>query len=462
MEKLTIHEVLKAVNGELLNYIHDIHDKKITGISIDSRTVSEGQLFIPIRGEHFDGHDFIEQSIFNGAIAYLTEKKDIIYPDTNIILVENTIEALQNLASYYRSKFNIPFIAVTGSSGKTTTKDMIASVLGEKLNVLKTQGNFNNEIGLPLTVFQLESTHRIAVIEIGMNHTGEIRRLVNIVKPDIAIITNIGLTHIEHLGSQDNIFKAKREILETLTRDQTALLNGDDPFLSTIDNELFKTVFLGIHGNKLDGKAFDIHSKKMGIDFKYKDLKNLEEEDYSLKLPGVHNVYNSMFAIYIGKHFGLSKEEIQSGLNHFKPSKMRMDIIHHGGLTIINDAYNANPDSMKAALEVLKNSGNNRKIAILGDMLEMGEWLKTAHLEIGKYVKQLNIDLLIAIGQAAQYYVEGSIEHGMEKNQALYVKNNKEAIDLLKSILNKGDIILIKGSRGMKLEEIVSFLQERG
>lgn len=200
----------------------------------------------------------------------------------------------------------------------------------------------------------------------------------------------------------------------------------------------------------------------MGIDFKYKDLKNLEEEDYSLKLPGVHNVYNSLFAIYIGKHFGLSKEEIQSGLNHFKPSKMRMDIIHHGGLTIINDAYNANPDSMKAALEVLKNSGNNRKIAILGDMLEMGEWLKTAHLEIGKYVKQLNIDLLIAIGQAAQYYVEGSIEHGMEKNQALYVKNNKEAIDLLKSILNKGDIILIKGSRGMKLEEIVSFLQERG
>ena len=220
-------------------------------------------------------------------------------------------------------------------------------------------------------------------------------------------------------------------------------------------------MFLGIHGNKLDGKAL-IFIQKMGIDFKYKDLKNLEEEDYSLKLPGVHNVYNSLFAIYIGKHFGLSKEEIQSGLNHFKPSKMRMDIIHHGGLTIINDAYNANPDSMKAALEVLKNSGNNRKIAILGDMLEMGEWLKTAHLEIGKYVKQLNIDLLIAIGQAAQYYVEGSIEHGMEKNQALYVKNNKEAIDLLKSILNKGDIILIKGSRGMKLEDIVSFLQERG
>jgi UDP-N-acetylmuramoyl-tripeptide--D-alanyl-D-alanine ligase len=457
---MTIKEINNAVKGTL--YINSKeHNINIKGISIDSRTLTKGDLYIPIKGENFDGHDFIEHAIKNGALACLTENEENIRENINIILVNNTLKALHDLALYYRKKFDIPFIAITGSSGKTTTKDMLASVLEQKYNVLKTQGNFNNEIGLPLTLFQLEDQHEMAIIEMGMSNLGEIKRLVNMVFPDIAVITNVGLTHIENLGSQENIFNAKKEILDTLKKGQLALLNGDDKYLNTIKDDKFKVALVGIEGTYLDLKAKDIIRKENNINFTIEN-ENKKIEEYHLNLPGIHNIYNSLFAIYIGKYFALNYKEIQVGLNKFKPSKMRMDISENGKIKIINDAYNANPDSMKAALNALKDSGSNRrKIAILGDMLEMGKWAEEAHFNIGKILTELKIDILLSVGKNAQFYVNGAVSNGLLKDNAKSFKSNDEAIQYLNSIIRDGDVLLIKGSRGMKMEEIAIFLQER-
>ncbi len=458
MQSMTLDEILKAVNGTLLN---SIDKKEVNGISTDGRTLKPGDLYIPIIGERFDGHGFIDQAVEKGTIACFTEKKNYFNKNTNMILVKDTLKALHDLALHYRKKFHIPFIAITGSSGKTTTKDMVASVLEQKYKVLKTKGNFNNEIGLPLTLFQLESYHEVAVIEMGMSALGEISRLVHMVYPDIAIITNVGLTHIENLGSQEKIFEAKKEILETLSKDQIALLNGDDKFLGTVKSDKFKVHFIGMSSNKLDLEARDIVKTEKGIQFCVQD-KNNTVEKFFLNLPGVHNVYNSLMAIYIGEYYGLSHEEIQQGLQKFKPSKMRMDIFEKGQIKIINDVYNANPDSIKAALGVLKDSSKTRrKIAILGDMLEMGKWAQKAHYNVGKFLYEYNIDILIGVGHNAQYYVQGAIDQGMAKEKAVSFKTNNEAIAYLNKIIQDGDAFLIKGSRGMKMEEIVTFLQER-
>lgn len=458
MESMTIEEIKVAVKGEISGLDKTI---SIRGISIDSRKVSKGDLYIPIIGEKFDGHDFIDEAMEKGAIAYLTENLDYGRKGGRQILVANTLEALHDLAIYYRRKFNIPFIAVTGSSGKTTTKDMIASVLSEKYNVLKTQGNFNNEIGLPLTLFQLEDHHEMAIIEMGMNNPGEIRKLVNMVFPDIAIITNIGLTHIENLGSRENIFKAKKEILETLEENQLALLNGDDNYLSRVKGDRFKLAFLGINGEGLDIKAESIVSSDEGLKFVIRE-DNKDFEEFQLNLPGVHNIYNSLFAIFLGRFYGLSHREIQSGLSGFKPSQMRMDIFENNKIKVINDSYNANPDSMRAALEVLKNSGSeNRRVAILGDMLELGKWTESAHFDIGKILGELKIDALITIGEYGKFYLEGARENGLPAKNGKTFKSNKEANMYLDSFLRDGDIILVKGSRGLKMEEIAGFLKER-
>lgn len=460
MQSMTISDIKNAVKGTLYNNSNE-HNNNIKGISIDSRTLSKGDLYIPIKGENYDGHDFIKHAIKNGALACFTENEDNIRDNKNIILVNNTLTALHDLALYYRKKFNIPFVAITGSSGKTTTKDMIASVLEQKYNVLKTQGNFNNEIGLPLTLFQLENHHEIAIIEMGMSNLGEIKRLVNMVLPEIAIITNVGLTHIENLGSQENIFNAKKEIFDTLKKDQLALLNGDDKYLNTINDDNFNVSFVGMDGGNLDLRAKEIIRKENSISFSIEN-ENKKIEEFHLNLPGIHNIYNGLFAIYTGKYLGLSYKEIQAGLNKFKPSKMRMDISENGKVKIINDVYNANPDSMKAALNALKDSGKNRrKIAVLGDMLEMGKWAEEAHIDIGKTLSELRIDILLSVGQNAQFYVNGAVSNGLSKDNAISFKSNDDVIKYLDTIISDGDVILIKGSRGMKMEEIAIFLQER-
>ncbi|MFZ7120414.1 MAG: UDP-N-acetylmuramoyl-tripeptide--D-alanyl-D-alanine ligase [Eubacteriaceae bacterium] len=457
MIPIKIKDLIKIVDGTI---VCQGDKEEIFNICIDSRLVSEGSLFIPLRGEKFDGHDFIENAFNAGAVAVLTERDDVVDVKNTLIRVRNNLNAIHKITKYYRSIVKIPIIALTGSSGKTTTKDIVYSILKQKYNVLKTKGNQNNHLGVPLTMFRIGEYHDIAVIEMGMNHLGEISKLVNIVFPDISVITNIGVTHIENLKSKDNIFKAKKEIFETLNENKIALVNGNDEYLKNIDNTKFKLIKYGIEGEKLDIVARNIKSSLSGISFEiYADG---VMESYNFKLPGRHNVFNCLVGIYIGKLFKLNKEFIQKGLDEYIPSENRMDIRDIKNMKVINDSYNANPDSIKAALNVLVDykMKNGRAIAILGDMLEMGNKANEFHREIGEYLSQLKeIDVLLAVGKHAKYYLEGAVQNKMEKDRCIHFNNTNEASEYLSKIVKDNDSILIKGSRGMKMEEILYTLE---
>lgn len=455
MQTLTYNEVLRATSGEL---ICGDRFSEFSNISLDSRKINVGDLFIPIAGEKFDGHDFILSAFKLGAAAVVTHKDIELLPGKTIIRVKDTLIALREIAAFYRSKFSIPFVGITGSVGKTSTKDMIASVLKQKYNVLKTDGNFNNEIGLPLTVFNLDSFHETAILEMGMSGFGEISHLTYIVKPDIAIITNIGISHIEKLGSRQNILKAKMEILEGLNENGLLILNGDDKLLYGLKDLLkVRIVYYGMEEG-LDFQAFNISTAgEKGTCFEI----TLKNTDYKIHIPtpGVHNVYNALAAIATGIEMKISMDKIIQGIAEFTSSKMRMNIITGREIKIINDAYNASPQSMEAAISVLKDiGGNNRRIAILGDMLEMGEWAYKAHLDIGKFAVSKGIDYILTVGVNGKNIGEGAIEAGAKTSTIFSFNNNSELNIFLNSFINKGDVVLVKGSRGMKMEEIVNHL----
>lgn len=459
MQLLKCEEVLKATNGVLIS--GDM-STGFTNISTDSRKIGEGDLFVPLVGERFDGHDFVKGSLEAGASGTLTHKDTDPAEGKVVIKVDDTLKALRDLARYYRSKFNIPFVGITGSVGKTTTKDMVAGVLGQKFNVLKTSGNFNNEIGLPLTIFNLDSFHEAAVIEMGMSGFGEISRLTSIVMPDIAIITNIGLSHIEKLGSRQNILKAKLEILDGLNRKGLVILNGDDRLLYGVKDLLsFRTVFYGMEEG-LEYQAYNI--KTLGENGTYFEI-TVSNTDYRIHVPalGIHNVYNALAAIAAGIELNIPMNKIVAGIEEFSPGKMRLNIISHNGMKIINDAYNASPQSMEAALNVLKDiAGNNRKIAVLGDMLEMGDWAYNAHLDVGKFAVSAGIDHVMTVGENGRNIAKGALEAGAASDNVLSFENNQDMADYLKNFVKSGDCILVKGSRGMKMEQIVDQLTTAG
>jgi len=454
---LKCREIIEATNGKLISGNTDTVFK---GVCTDSRKINEGDLFIPIVGSNFDGHDFINAALQGGALGTVTDREISIAGDVVVIKVENTTKALGDIAAYYRQKFHIPFVGITGSVGKTSTKDMIASVLEQEFNVLKTEGNFNNEIGLPLTLFKLESSHEAGVIEMGMSNFGEISRLSLISRPDIAVITNIGMSHIEKLGSRQNILKAKMEILEGLNKNGLVILNGDDNLLYGLKGLLpFRTVFYGMEEG-LDYQAYNIETAgEKGTRFRI----TIGNDDYGvfIPVPGVHNVYNALAAIAVGIELKIPVNKIIKGIEAFVPGKMRLNIISSNGMKIINDAYNASPHSMKAAIDVLKEiAGTSRSIAVLGDMLEMGDWALGAHVEVGEYAFLSNIDYIITVGENAKNIAHGSIKAGMQPDRVFSFKNNKESIAFLKGFVKAGDTILVKGSRGMKMEEIAESLQE--
>lgn len=455
MLTITYNEVLIATSGKL---ICGDSTGEFDSISTDSRKINSGDLFIPIAGEKFDGHDFAISALNAGAAAVITHKVIDPIPGKTIILVKDTLIALREIAAYYRSKFDIPVVAITGSVGKTSTKDMIGSVLKQKYNILKTEGNFNNEIGLPLTVFNLGSSHEAVVLEMGMSGFGEISHLSYIAKPDIAVITNIGISHIEKLGSRQNILKAKLEILENLNDKGLLVLNGDDKLLYGLKDLLkFRVVYYGMEEG-MDYQAFNVkNAAENGIYFEI----TIKNTDYKIHIlsPGVHNVYNALAAIAVGIEQKLPIEMIIQGIGEFTSSKMRMDIITHGEMKVINDTYNASPQSMEAAINVLKDiSVHNRKIAILGDMLEMGEWAHKAHFDIGKFAVSRGIDYILTVGENGKVIGDGAIDAGAEVNTIISFHNNKEVNDFLDGFVRKGDVILVKGSRGMKMEEIVNHL----
>ncbi|MCT4621326.1 MAG: UDP-N-acetylmuramoyl-tripeptide--D-alanyl-D-alanine ligase [Marinisporobacter sp.] len=460
--KLSIKEMVEATKGNLIK--GDSKDL-VYGISTDSRSIKDKELFIPLVGENFNGHDFIEKAIQNGANAIFVseEYEGSLFEEKglSIIRVKDTLKALQDLAKYYVSKFPIPIIGVTGSTGKTSTKEIIYSVLSKKYKVLKNKGNFNNHIGLPLTVFGLNEEHEIGILEMGMSGFGEINLLADLVKPDVAVITNIGLSHIEHLGSQENILKAKMEITNYFSEKSTLIVNGDDKLLKTLNNKNmdYEKCFIGL---EKDCHYQGVHINDQGEEGIHFHVKiNDEMYPFTLNVPGQHNIYNALCAIAVGCKFNMDIASIQEGIKEFKGSKMRMHIFTtHGKIKVINDAYNASPDSMGAAINVLSKM-TNRKIAILGDMLEMGEYAKYGHCDVGRGVADNKIDILIAVGTNANHIAKGAIENKFDQEKVYVCKDNEEVMEILKNILKKEDVVLIKGSRGMRMEEIVQYIQER-
>lgn len=454
MEQLNIKDILKATEGKLLK---GNMDSIIKNISTDSRNIGENDLFIPIVGEKLDGHMYIKQAVLNGATTVLTEKDiDISGINANIIKVLDTKKAYLDVARSYRQMFNIPFIGVVGSVGKTSTKDMIASVLSTKMNVLKTEGNFNNEIGVPITILRVDKTKDVAILEMGMNHKGEISRLTKAVLPNYVVISNIGVSHIENLGSRENILKAKLEVLEGLDENGIVFLNNDDDMLHKVLPQIpFKTITYGIK-EESDYKAINIKNNgEEGVEF---DIV-IEDKSYHLKINalGKHNVYNALSSIAIARSMNISMDDIVLGISNFKAGKMRLNIEDRGNFKIINDSYNASTDSMKSAIDVLESvSKNKRSIAVLGDMLELGDYAKIEHEKVGEYINTKDIDCILTVGNNSKYISDTLRKNGHKDIYSF--SNNKEALEFLNNFIRKDDIILFKASRGMKLEEIINGL----
>ncbi len=458
--RLNLRDIARATGG-MLWYADE--DEIVKDVITDSRQIIEGAVFVALRGENFDGHKFVESACEQGAICAVVEHWDLQDGTYPVIVVDDTYKALRDIAKLYRSQFNMPIVAITGSVGKTSTKDMIHSVLSHKFNAFKTIGNFNNEVGLPLTVFKITSENKVGVIEMGMSNFGEISRLTDIVRPDIAVITNIGISHIENLKTQENILKAKLEILEGVEEGGTVILNGDDPLLWGLRGTLpYELLYYGIKNPECDIVAENIKSFSDSTVFEF--VLNDERYIAEIKVPGAHNIYNALSAVLAGAQYGMSGKEITDGIAEFVPGGMRQNIIRTDKYTIIKDCYNASPASMRSGLNVLgviepKEEGG-RKIAVLGNMLELGDFAVDSHKNVGKWVKEEKIDCLVTVGDMAKNIALGATEAGFDKNKIYQFETNQEAIEGLGKILENGDCVLIKGSRGMKLEEIADALYE--
>ena len=447
---LLLEELVKVVDGKILQ--QNRRQTAITGAVIDSRIAKKNDLFIPIMGEHNDGHCFIKNAADQGCVISLTEKTDLTFPETmSIIKVDSTFKALQAIAAYQREISEVMTIAITGSSGKTTTKDLIASVLGIKYAVYKTQGNYNNVYGVPLTLLAIKPEHEIAVVEMGMDHLHEIHTSIGLVKPHIAVMTNIGTAHMEKLGSQENILKAKSEIFETMNEQDYVILNGDDPYLNTIQKRDFTIIRVGIKSPcalSADHIGFDT----TGVNFE------ADGQQWHFKYPGIHNVYNCLMAIAIAKKLKMTHKEIQLGFDAFVPSGNRMTLVHCGDIDVLNDAYNANPESMKAAMDSLKHMAKKRKVAVLGDMLELGNYAKEGHQQVGQYAADI-VDLLIGIGEESHEMIKAA-KTIKPQMPCFWFENMAIAIEQINPLLKAGDTVLLKASNGMHLEKLIQIIQK--
>ncbi len=458
MEPLfTLAQAVTALSGVLKNCQETA---VVSSVSTDTRTLSEGALYIALRGENFDGHQFIDKAVEAGAICCVVEAAAGEFATAPVLVVEDTRKALRDLAAYYRSKFSIPVVGVTGSVGKTSTKEMLASVLQQGYQTHITKGNFNNEIGLPLTVFQLSHEDELMVLEMGMSDFGEISRLTQIARPDTAVITNIGLSHIEQLGSREGIKRAKFEILEGLSMDGTVILNGDDDLLWGAREELqFETLYYGIQNKNCDLLAYDIRTYSDGSEFTCRI--DGEPCKFFINVPGEHHIYNALAAILAGIKYDVEIEQIQKGVRNFLPTGLRQTVIELPNYTVIRDCYNASPTSMKSGLEVLSLiQGAGRRVACLADMLELGEISAVEHKKVGKMAVDYGVDALIAVGKEAKQIALGAKEAGLNPEMIYHFESNGQLREQLQEILKKDDVILVKGSRGMRMEEIADAIAE--
>ena len=454
MEPMSIREIEKAVHGVWWNPREGAEE--VASVTTDSRSVPSGSLFVPIVGEKFDGHRFIGAALDSGAAGVLCAKlPEDLRPDKSYIKVADTRLALKDLARHYREKFAIPVVQITGSVGKTTTKDMIAAVLAQKYRVLKTAENFNNDIGVPLTLLRLDHSHQAAVIETGMNHFGEIRYLGEMVRPDIAVISNIGDAHIEFLGSREGILKAKAEILENLRPGGTVILNGDDALLNTLTPP-FETLRCG-QGENCAYRVTEIADH--GVDGITCCLTTPREEYHlTIPAPGEHMVYSASMAAAIGEKLGLTAAEIARGVACYAPTGSRMRVLRLAEeRTVLDDCYNANPQSVTAALEILAKTDCAQRVAVLGDMGELGELTAQAHYNMGALAVMLGIDLVIAIGTHAARIAEGVECSG---GQVQHFATKEEALPTIRAQLTPQTAMLIKASHAMRFGQLVEALEQ--
>ena len=451
---MKVKDILKVTNGELIIGNEDL---ECENFSKDTRTIKKGDIYIGIKGENFDGNNFWNTAFDNGAEAVIvqgvkfTKQEMEKYSNKTIIKVKDTLNALYEIAKYKRSLYDIPVVAITGSVGKTSTKDIIASVVSTKYKTLKTEGNNNNNIGLPLTILKLKD-HEALVVEMGMNHFGEISLLTDIAKPTLAVITNIGTSHIGNLGSRENILKAKLEILEGM-KIPKIIINNDNDLLHNWYKENSKKIEIHTFGIKNSSEIMGTNIKMQEESSEFTAVDGFEKIKIKVPVGGEHFVYNALCAIAVGRMLDISTEKIRQGIECFELTKKRMDIKKlENGAIIINDAYNASFESMKVSLEFLANHTGKRKIAVLGDMFELGEYSEELHRKVGKEVVKNNIDVLICTGENAKYIIE---EVKKDSNiETHFMHNNEEIVENLSQKLRKGDVVLVKASNGMKFFEI--------
>lgn len=433
---------------------------EIKGVSIDSRTIQGHELFVAIKGDRFDGHDFVPAVMQKGAWGALVERSTLenkfsrLVGLKNILPVEDTLFALQKMAYLHRIKFSIPVVGITGSNGKTTTKEMLACILKQKGPVLKNEGNLNNHLGVPLTLLKLNAGHRAAAVEMGMSALGEIDTLARLVGPDVGVITNIGPAHLEFLKTLDGVAQAKGELLDHLKPGGTAVLNNDDQYFEALKKRFSGRVLsFGIDG-KADVRATDLAQGGDFTDFTL--LADGSKTNIRLRAVGKHNIYNALAAAAAALATGMSVDAVKCGLDDFAPVALRSELREIAGRTVLVDCYNANPASMEAALLTLSSlKSGGKAIAVLGDMLELGNASVDAHRALGAAAVRLGADLMITVGTFAKHTANGAIDAGMPKTRALEAGSPAEAAVLLKKLSQPGDAVLIKGSRGMKMEKIM-------
>lgn len=442
MLELNLQEIVKATKGALLK---EADVKEIKAVSTDTRKIEEGTMFIALKGENFNGNNYVLDAFNKGAkIAIVDEVKcdlNELKEDVALIKVQNTGRALMDLAKFYREKLGLKVVGITGSAGKTSTKDLVAAVLSYKYKVFKTKGNFNNEIGLPLMILELDSTYDVAILEMGMRGLGQIKELAEIASPDLGIITNIGISHIEILKTRENILKAKMEIATFFDKNNTLVVCGNDDFLGALPEAEYKIVKTGV------GENFKIGAKNIALEelsSKFTVYDGEKEEEFSLDMPGEHNISNLMLGIAIAKELGVSFEEMKRGLKNIEATSMRLELIKKDGFSILNDCYNSSPVAVKSAIDVMKNIEGKRRIAVLGTMRELGHKSEEAHEEIGKYAKENGIEKVLCFGDFSE-----NIKEGYGEGCTVY-ENKEELIKDLLNIICDGDIILVKASRSLK------------
>jgi UDP-N-acetylmuramoyl-tripeptide--D-alanyl-D-alanine ligase len=448
-------DVARAMDAEAISATILAPGRRIAGWSIDSRTLAPGDLFIALRGTEHDGHEYVGAALAKGAAGAVVDRKAGgelgLSP---LLMVGDTLAALQKLASWARCKWGGRVVGVTGSAGKTTTKDLIAHLLAVEMAVGKTIGNLNNHVGLPLSILRLPDESRAAVVEMGMNHAGEIRALARIARPDVGVVTNVGYAHVEAFGSIEGVALAKRELIEELPPGGIAVLNADDRLVAAFEPaHRGRVVTFGL-SESADVRAEDVELRADGVRFRYRGI------PFESRMAGRHELSNVLAALAVAEVFGIPPERLRGAVKSFTPGKMRGERLEHNGVVIWNDCYNSNPEAARAMLDVLRSTPARQRVAVLGEMLELGQSTEPLHRDIGRYVAEQGIDVLIAIRGAARFMADEAVRAGLSESAAYFFEDPGEAGECLRGIVREGDAVLFKGSRGVKVERALERLME--